>query len=79
MNQPKNALPEVDAPLLHRCDARGVHVLTLNTPARFNVLGESMLGALESAFEQVRADSAAGSWCWAPQAKRFAPAMTSRR
>jgi len=59
MNQPKNALPEVDAPLLHRCDARGVHVLTLNTPARFNVLGESMLGALESAFEQVRADSAA--------------------
>jgi enoyl-CoA hydratase/carnithine racemase len=49
MNQPKNALPEADAPLLHRRDARGVHVLTLNTPARFNVLGESMLGALESA------------------------------
>jgi len=59
MNHSQDFGPEGDGPLLHARDARGVHVLTLNTPARFNVLGEPMLAALESALERVRTDAAA--------------------
>ena len=45
--------------LLHTRDARGVHTLTLNTPKAFNVLSEAMLGALQSAVDEVAADPTA--------------------
>ncbi|KRB98006.1 enoyl-CoA hydratase [Hydrogenophaga sp. Root209] len=44
------------AVLLHTCDARGVHTLTLNTPRSFNVLSEAMLAALQAALDAVAAD-----------------------
>ena len=71
MNHPMSAGPEGDGPLLHDRDARGVHVLTLNTPARFNVLGEPMLAALESALEQVRADAGARAVVLGARGKAF--------
>lgn len=43
--------------LLHERDARGVHRLTLNSPASFNTLGEAMLEALQSAFHQIAQDA----------------------
>ncbi|MBE2264441.1 MAG: enoyl-CoA hydratase [Burkholderiaceae bacterium] len=60
-----------DSPLLHVRDASGVHTLTLNTPARFNVLGEAMLDALERALEQVRADEQARAVVLAASGKAF--------
>lgn len=57
MNPTKNLGARADGPLRHVRDARGVHVLTLDTPKRFNVLGEAMLAALESALQQVRDDT----------------------
>ncbi len=49
-----------DEPLLrHEQDARGVVTLTLNRPAAFNALSESMLAALQSALDRVAADDAA--------------------
>lgn len=57
--------------MLHERDDRGVHTLTLNTPARFNVLGEAMLGALEQALEQVRADAHARVVVLAAHGKAF--------
>lgn len=39
-------------------DARGVVTLTLNDPGRFNALGEAMLDALQSAFNDVAQDEA---------------------
>ncbi len=71
MNHPMSAGPEGDGPLLHDRDARGVHVLTLNTPARFNVLGEPMLAALESALDQVRADAGARAVVLGARGKAF--------
>ncbi len=58
-------------PLLHKRDDRGVHTLTLNTPTRFNVLGEAMLGALEQALEQVRVDEHARVVVLAAHGKAF--------
>ena len=50
-------MPEkTDAVLLHTRDARGVHMLTLNTPRSFNVLSEAMLAALQAALDQIAAD-----------------------
>ena len=43
-------------PLRHTQDARGVHMLTLNAPRRFNVLSEAMLAALQSALDTIAAD-----------------------
>ena len=63
--------PDAECPLLHARDARGVHTLTLNTPKRFNVLGEAMLGALEVALEQVRADPQARVLVLAATGKAF--------
>lgn len=60
-----------ETPLLHARDARGVHTLTLNTPKRFNVLGEAMLDALEAALDQVRADPQARVLVLAAVGKAF--------
>jgi enoyl-CoA hydratase/carnithine racemase len=58
-----NALTPPSAPaepvLLHHRDHRGVHTLTLNDPAAFNVLGETMLTALQAALDAVRDDPGA--------------------
>ncbi len=43
--------------LLQECDARGVHRLTLNSPATFNTLGEAMLEALQNAFTRIAQDA----------------------
>lgn len=40
-------------------DARGVITLTLNRPAEFNALSEAMLGALQTALDEVAADDEA--------------------
>jgi len=48
-----------DLPLLHTCDARGVHNLVLNHPAAFNALGEDMLAALQAALDAVARDDSA--------------------
>jgi enoyl-CoA hydratase/carnithine racemase len=53
---PSSANPDI---LLHERDARGVHRLTLNSPGSFNTLGEAMLAALQSAFEQIAQDAQA--------------------
>jgi enoyl-CoA hydratase/carnithine racemase len=54
-----NAPPENSDMLLHERDARGVHRLTLNSPASFNTLGEAMLSALQSALDQIAQDAGA--------------------
>jgi enoyl-CoA hydratase/carnithine racemase len=48
-----------DGELRHTRDARGVHTLTLNSPATFNALGQSMLEALQLAIDRVAADAQA--------------------
>lgn len=48
-----------DGVLVHRSDAHGVHRWTLNDPARFNVLSDEMLSALEQATADVAADEGA--------------------
>jgi len=48
-----------DALLLHACDARGVHRLTLNSPASFNALSEAMLDALQQALNAIAQDEQA--------------------
>ena len=55
----------------HTRDTRGVHVLTLNTPDSFNVLGESMLDALQQALDRVSADEAARAVVLAAEGKAF--------
>jgi enoyl-CoA hydratase/carnithine racemase len=57
--------------LLHTRDARGVHVLTLNSPGTFNALGESMLDALQQAIDRVAADEAARAVVLAAEGKAF--------
>lgn len=42
--------------VLHHRDARGVHTLTLNTPATFNTLSESVLTALQHALDLIAQD-----------------------
>lgn len=42
--------------LLHERDARGVHRLTLNSPASFNALSEAMLAALQHALDTIAQD-----------------------
>ena len=49
----------IDPVLLHARDGRGVHTLTLNSPKAFNVLSEAMLAALQTAIDEVGADTAA--------------------
>ena len=45
--------------LLHERDARGVHRLTLNSPASFNTLSEAMLTALQKALNVIAQDEQA--------------------
>lgn len=45
--------------LIHTTDSRGVHTLTLNQPAAFNVLSDAMLDALLAALNAVAADAQA--------------------
>ena len=45
-----------NSPLLHARDARGVHQVTLNMSASFNVLSEAMLAALQQAFDAIAQD-----------------------
>jgi enoyl-CoA hydratase/carnithine racemase len=59
------------APLLHRRDAHAVHWLTLNRPDSFNLLGEDMLAALQSALDTVAADPAARAVVLAGAGKAF--------
>ncbi|MDO5086955.1 MAG: enoyl-CoA hydratase [Comamonadaceae bacterium] len=63
--------PAPDAPLLHTRDARGVHRLTLNRPAAFNVLGEEMLDALHAALACVAADDASRALVIGAEGKAF--------
>ena len=60
-----------DGELRHTRDARGVHRLTLNSPHTFNVLGESMLTALQQAIEHIAADSEARALVLAAEGKAF--------
>lgn len=57
--------------LLHQRDARGVHWLTLCSPSTFNVLGESMLEALQQALARVNADEASRALVLAARGKAF--------
>ena len=51
--------PNAQDLLLHERDARGVHRLTLNSPASFNALSEAMLTALQQALNAVAQDEQA--------------------
>lgn len=42
--------------VLHHRDARGVHIVTINTPATFNTLSESVLKALQHALDLIAQD-----------------------
>lgn len=59
------------APLRHTRDDRGVHTLTLDAPASFNVLSEAMLDALQAAVDAVRADDRARAVVIAASGKAF--------
>jgi enoyl-CoA hydratase/carnithine racemase len=52
-------MPQAQDLLLHQRDARGVHRLTLNSPANFNALSEAMLTALQQALNAVVQDEQA--------------------
>jgi enoyl-CoA hydratase/carnithine racemase len=58
-------------PVLHRYDARGVHVLTLNQPRSFNVLSEAMLDALQCWVDGIAADESARVLVIAAEGKAF--------
>ncbi|MEO7401208.1 MAG: enoyl-CoA hydratase [Polaromonas sp.] len=58
-------------PLLHACDGRGVHTLTLNRPGSFNTLGEDVLQALQSALDAIALDASARVLVIAAQGKAF--------
>jgi len=57
--------------LLHACDARGVHTLTLNAPRSFNVLSEPMLMALQAALEKIAGDPQARMVVIAAEGRAF--------
>ncbi|HRN75430.1 enoyl-CoA hydratase [Ottowia sp.] len=60
-----------DAPVLHRRDVRGVHVLTLNQPRSFNVLSEQVLGELQRRIDLIAADEQARVLVIAAEGKAF--------
>lgn len=61
----------MDDLLLHERDARGVHRLTLNDAARFNVLGDAMLAALNQAVARVAQDEGSRALVIAARGKAF--------
>lgn len=69
MNTATDILSEGE--LRHVRDTRGVHTLTLNSPATFNALGESMLAALQQAIDRVASDPAARVVVLAAEGKAF--------
>ncbi len=73
MNTPSHTLSDLlaDGELQHSRDARGVHTLTLNSPATFNTLGESMLAALQTALDRVAQDEDARVVVLAAHGKAF--------
>ena len=62
---------ELSPPVLHSCDARGVHSLVLNRPAAFNALSEEMLAALQAALDAIALDDAARIVVLSAQGKVF--------
>ena len=66
-----DAAAEVDTPVRHERDARGVHRLTLNSPKSFNVLGEAVLGELQRQFDAIAADPTARVLVIAAEGKAF--------
>lgn len=62
-----------DSPLLVERDARGVARLTMNRPASFNSLSEEMLGALQSALDQLADDEGLRAVVIAGNGKAFCP------
>ncbi len=57
--------------LSHTTDSRGVHTLTLNQPAAFNVLSDAMLDALQTALAAVATDEHARVVVLAAAGKAF--------
>ncbi|MDB5964456.1 MAG: enoyl-CoA hydratase [Polaromonas sp.] len=62
---------DCESSLVHDRDARGVHTLTLSSPATFNALGEAMLAALQAALDAVAADPLARVVLIGAQGKAF--------
>jgi len=62
-----NIAPEI----LHTRDARGVHRITLNRPAAFNTLSESMLARLRALLAEIAADEQARAVVLAAEGKAF--------
>jgi enoyl-CoA hydratase/carnithine racemase len=58
-------------PVLHSHDARGVHTLQLNRAASFNVLGEDMLSALQTALAAIAQDDSARAVVISADGKAF--------
>ena len=71
MSATVDATAPADAPVLHQRDARGVHRLTLNSPASFNVLSEQVLTALQQQLELIAGDDAARVLVIAAEGKAF--------
>ena len=63
--------PADSGPVLHRRDARGVHVLTLNRPRAFNVLSEEVLAELQRQIDAIAADGDARALVIAAEGKAF--------
>lgn len=66
-----STLPIAADLLLHQRDARGVHSLTLNSPATFNTLSEAMLEALQTALNAIAQDQQARVVVLAATGKAF--------
>lgn len=62
---------ETSSCLLHHCDERGVHTLTLNAPRSFNVLSEDMMREFQSALDAVASDPKARVVVVAAQGRAF--------
>ena len=69
MNSPTEGA--ADAPVRHRRDARGVHVLTLAQPKSFNVLSEAVLAELQRLLDLIAADDGARALVIAAEGKAF--------
>ena len=66
-----STLPIAADLLLYQRDARGVHRLTLNSPASFNTLSEAMLEALQTALNAIAQDEQARVVVLAATGKAF--------
>ncbi|HET9148104.1 MAG TPA: enoyl-CoA hydratase [Acetobacteraceae bacterium] len=66
-----DAIIEQSSPLRVERDARGVVRLTLNRPASFNALSDSMLAALQEALDALREDAGARAVILAAEGRAF--------